>query len=718
MLALACAVTVVVAPGTGGTPAAAAPDPLVADSLAALDDLVSNANCEIVDGADGSTGPGDNELPFRFCDDGLPPGRGGGNAVPVPADYADRAGGDDYTGLRPPASIEEVALEDAEKDLQPESGNRISLDVDISIPAGRAPEAGRPLLLLTHDCCAATKGAWERSQVDDPGRRWLSSNAYWAARGYVVVTYTARGYSDEDGRGSSGTTQLGSRSYEVNDLQYLAGLLADHDRSRRRSGEDEVFSIDPRRVGVIGEGTGGGVAWLALTDPRWESPASGIRMKLRAVVPRSGPTDVLESLVPGGHYLDRKTATGAGTVAPSRAARALSLDPPGVLKKSIAAEMHSEAAPGGGALLPEWFEDGYAALLDGEPYGGDPDVAHFGDTLVKAASAYFQTRFWNSVKDGLRVPVFAAGSWTDPRFGAMEPVRFVNKLKKLAPRYPIHLYLGDTGRFTQDKDKEWGDLCGDAGKLCRLRHFRTSSGKINWKKAPARTRRGINTRINAFLDHHLKGARRRVPHRVDSTTTTCKANATERFPAGRPGIEYRAPRWRGLAPARQIFNPAGGGTVNPNVTDDRGVPGDPIERAASGDACFTTSDLDAPAGVVQVSTGRSKVGFTMMGMPAVLLKIAPATKNYWLAVRMFDRPPSGPMTLVARGVCRAGSGATCDAFELAGGSWRFGRRHRIVLEFTSADSPYLRRSEVGGPVDISGVTLKVPVAPESRRTTR
>ena len=155
-------------------------------------------------------------LPFTYCDDGVPaaggttPDPGAALALAVPERY----GGDGYTGLPPKAPAESGSGADA-------NGN-IALDADLSIPSSRTPRRGFPLMVLMHTCCAGDKHNFEASNVDASGELWHYSNAWYASRGYVVLTYTSRGFVDRNGHGSTGQTQLDSRRYEVNDLQALA----------------------------------------------------------------------------------------------------------------------------------------------------------------------------------------------------------------------------------------------------------------------------------------------------------------------------------------------------------------------------------------------------------------------------------------------------------------------------------------------------------------
>src|SRR5687767_6602414 len=85
-------------------------DPLVADSLKAIGELVDNTDCKLRDASDDDPADGV-ELPYVFCNDGLPPEGGGSLSIPVPVKYA-ATEGDDWTGLPAPASVEEANAAD------------------------------------------------------------------------------------------------------------------------------------------------------------------------------------------------------------------------------------------------------------------------------------------------------------------------------------------------------------------------------------------------------------------------------------------------------------------------------------------------------------------------------------------------------------------------------------------------------------------------------
>lgn len=720
----------------GGAPAGALePDPLVKDSLAALSGLVDKDDCKPGDALDADTSNG-LQLPYVMCDDGVPPQGGGEFSIPVPVKYKGSASGDDFTALPKPAPLDEVAAATAIHDLRPERDNRISLDVDITLPPTpamkglvgleapvmKAPRGGYPVIVFMHGCCGGSKRSWEAASVDANNEQWHHSNAWFASRGYVVINYTARGFRNNQDRGSTGTTQLDSRRYEINDYQYLVGLLADHDAMRRAAGEKPLFRINPKRVGAVGGSYGGGFTWLALTDPTWKSPAYDVPVKLAAAVTKYGWTDLVESLVPSGHYLDRDPATGKTFVAPTDPAKALSRAPIGVLKQSIAAGLYASGnlATGDHTTFPEYVHDGLTRLQQGEPYDGDPLLETLVDGFLSDRSAYYQQQYWRRVSNGLRVPVYAAATWTDPLFPTMETVRFYNKLKSVDREYPITMYLGDYQHFAQNKAKEWDDLCGSDHHVCLVKDYTRPDGSINLMKSRARVRKGVNWRMNKFLDFYLKDAGKRPKRDVSATSTICPANATDKYKADEPGAEYRASSWRALAPILEKFSWGAGGaatsTTSSGAIDGHSQESDPVARDRQANKCYTTAQGSPGPGVV-VYEDDIRRNFTMMGIPTLTLEHESSATDYWIAARLFDKKPDGSMTLVTRGVCRVNKTVspdeTCQTFDLFGNGWMFEKGHKLVIEVTQADQPFLRRDNLPSTVTYKSANIKLPVAPET-----
>jgi predicted acyl esterase len=711
----------VLAPGQG----ASAQSTLVVDSLGALGTLVDAANCGELNAAPEAAEPSTDSagLPFRKCDDGLPSGTdGGAKGIPVPAAYHS-TGGNDYTGLPAPASADEVATADAAYDVQPDaSGDRITLDVDISLPpAGTPPKKGYPVIVFMHGCCGGSKASWEADDVDAAGEKWHHSNAYFASRGYVVVNYTARGFRNGNQEGSSGTTQLDSRRFEVNDYQYLVGLLVDDDAVKKEAGEAPVFNVNPKKVAAVGGSYGGGFTWLALTDPTWKSPMKNIPIKLAAAVPKYGWTDLLEALVPSGHYQDRDPKTGKTVVAATDVAKAPSRNPVGVEKQSIVAGLYATGndAHGNHTTFAQNLHTTYARLQAGEPYDSDASVQEAADEFLNDRSAYYQTDFWNRVSHGLHVPVFSAATWTDPLFPTMEHMRFYNKLKSVDKDYPIVQYLGDYQHFVQNKAKEWDDLCGDDHHICTFEDYLKPNGTFNLNKAPTRKRSGIDSRISKFLDFYLKGIGKRPKNDVTSTTTICPSNASTKYPADEPGIEYRAPTWRKLAPKVQAFGWEGGGvadTTTSSMSADGHATGDPVAQNGH-EECYAPDQANPGPGVVQYVSEPIPKSFTLMGIPWVDLKFDATGADYWVTVRVYDQTPDDTMQFVTRGICKVSDAAEagCDSFDLWGNAWTFTKGDRVVLEVSQGDSPTFRKDNMPSSLTFSSADLTLPVVSKSRR---
>ncbi|MEA2461447.1 MAG: type transport system ATP-binding protein [Actinomycetota bacterium] len=714
-LALVSFVSLSLVPGAPGT-AAAKTDPLVADSLTALNALVSGDNCADQDASDGDAENGI-DIPFTLCDDGF--ASAGTNGIPTPVAYHPSASGNDFSALPAPATDEEATAADGKYDLRPDEGNRITLDVDVSLPTTPAPKGGRPVMVFMHGCCGGNRKSWEATTIDGANELWHNSNAFFASRGYVVLNYTARGFRNSSGDGSTGTTQLDSRRFEVNDYQYLVGLMADDDADKRAKGDDPIFSINPKKIAVNGGSYGAGFSWLALTDPTWKSPKHHVPLRLAAAVPKYGWTDLVESLVPSGHYKDRDPEDPTkSAIAPSKVAGALSAHPIGVEKQSTVTGLYAtgQNEADNHTTFPDYMDTTYQRLQQGEPYNDDPDVEATLKGFLEDRSAYFQNRFWSRVKHGLRVPIYVAATWTDPLFPTMESVRFYNKLKSIAPDYPVTMYLGDYQHlYAQNKAKEWDSLCGDDHHICALDDYR-KGGRIRIAHAKNEVRAGVLARINKFFNFFLKGRGSKPAADVSATTTICSSNATDKYPADEPGIEYRASTWRALAPKVLDFGWTDGMTSNA-APDTNAVESDPVARNRQAEKCFITDQQNPPIGVVTATTEPLDKTITMMGVPWVDLDYTADGDDYWIAARLYDQDAGGTMTMVTRGVCRVNATSDpdvdCKNFDLWGNGWTFEKDHTIVIEVTESDTPTFRKDNNPSTITIKSIGLHVPTTKNS-----
>jgi hypothetical protein len=355
---------------------------------------------------------------------------------------------------------------------RPESFDGVPLDVNVTLPPA-AQDGPFPLVVDLH--------GFAQSKSANPA-------VERATAGYVVVSYTARGFGASCGSASSraedltlanpnvcaerGWVRLADARYEARDTQHLAGVLA-----------DEGLVI-PTKVGVTGASYGGGQSMILAalrnrvmlpdgTYTPWLSPG-GTPMEIAAAAPLIPWSDLAESLVPAGRTLDTRSANPYGVRA-------------GVMKKSwvdllYAAGLIYFYAPIGtdpGADIRGWKE-----FLDlGEPYDGVAFAEAMIDEVTAHHSAYY-------VDDSIApAPLFIYNAWTDDLFPADEAVRFALKTQALHPSAEIALHFADN--FGHPRAGLGSDLVT------------------------------VGARVTQFLGRHLKGTGDALPG-VEAYTQACK----------------------------------------------------------------------------------------------------------------------------------------------------------------------------------------------------
>jgi len=126
-------------------------------------------------------------------------------------------------------------------------GTEVSLDTTTFLPpgdAGSAADGPHPAVLLTHGF------GGDKDDLVDQAQEL-------AAEGYVVLTYSARGFG-----GSGGRIHLADPDYEIADSRALVDVLAARDDVAQDADGDP-------RVGLVGASYGGAIALMtAATDPR------------------------------------------------------------------------------------------------------------------------------------------------------------------------------------------------------------------------------------------------------------------------------------------------------------------------------------------------------------------------------------------------------------------------------------------------------------------
>jgi len=717
-----------------GAPSASATVPASLHTAGGLSD-----GCLQLDAADNDTGNGV-ERPYLFCDDGVPsngilpgpggilPNLGGVDAITVPAAY----GGDGFTGLPPKHPSATVLGADP-------ATREIALDVDVSLPDGAAPPGGHPLLVMMHGCCGGNKRSSEQPTVDGSGESWHYNNAWFASRGYAVITYTARGFVDNMNRGSTGQTQLDSRRYEINDFQSLAcQVLATAEAGDFDDAVGDPVAIDPDRVVVTGGSYGGGFSWLATTDPKWQCNAdtgsAGTDMSLAAAAPKYGWTDLAYTLVPNGRHSelpgDLPAFDGCDT-GPRRLDGSPCPDggaPVGMAKMSIVAGLFASGnlVTGNHTTFPPAFFESVICLESIDPPEANPlcagTLANLLPEFLRDRSAYYQNDFFANIAGdpSYRVPIYNAGTFTDPLFPGYENRRMANRLLDTVPSYPIKQYYGDYQHFVQNKTKGWADTCGADHHVCTQADYPGGPPSDLNAAPPTRERVGITTRLNRFIDNYGQPAGGFPPEApsfdVTADLQACPQNVADLGVAfDEPGPSFQASRFEQLAPNTLTVAMTGSQqTLSKVPVNPHGLGADPVlneqlngkrcpveeQSAGLGVASYTSEPVASPA--TMIGAGKLTIPFSHVGI----------AQGFQLDARLYDVDPGGTAVMVDRGVRRLDADEVAAgevSYELHGNGWRFEPGHRVRVEIAQDDELYVKATTLPSSATLAGATLELPI---------
>jgi predicted acyl esterase len=345
-----------------------------------------------------------------------------------------------------------------------ESFDGTPLATTLTVPAHAKKGERLPLIVFLHGFLS-NKAEYisETEEAPDNYKTVEFNNLWFAARGYAVLNYDARGHGE-----SGGQIALASKDSEIRDTQHLTGLLVDDGTAKRR------------KVAAVGGSYGGGQTWLLATvrgkgAPQygtWRSPKGRV-VRLAAAVPQFTWTDLLFSLVPNG--LNAKPT------------------PLGVAKITLLNGFIAVIGTKMTEDLARWL----ARVNQGEPYDGDPVVEEAKTELTANRSAYYQDGFFKALRRSPKrqrsIPILAAQGWTDPIFPAVEAVRMYRRLRSIRRDYPIKLYFGDFEHLTSQI------------KIPDMRYYHR-----------------LATRL---LDHYMLGKKRRPRFDVRSAPTLCDPDA-------------------------------------------------------------------------------------------------------------------------------------------------------------------------------------------------
>ena len=545
------------------------------------------------------------------------------------------------------------------------SDGAAKLDVDVTLPAdGEGPF---PLLVMLHGLGGSRDGNWQQA-------------ATYAARGYAVLDYTARGYwentceSDAVSRTVKGVqevyeseqepndacrTQLASRHYEIKDTQHLAGLMVD--------GSLVAGVTADRKIGVMGTSYGGGQTWMLTRSNAWPSPG-GTRVEVAAAVPIIGWTDLLDALLPNGRASDVKSFSNETADLEERLAERI-----GVARESYLSTFYMGMGGAAQFKLPGYLNAWYKAVLGGEPYtdDGNPVMAELAERLLSERSALYMT------KDKARPAILSVQGFTDGVFTSSQALNMYNLLNRSSKsRYPMNMYFGDYGHPTAQAKR------AESAYVDKL--------------------------VEDWFDYYLRGEGKKPKPSVQARTTRCD---DERL----PGVLYSARTWAGLQESDELRAELDlEGTLDTNVEDTRArvikpIDTDAVTNGVNYSGCRSTNAELADGNLAAYSDALTRP-LTMLGLPTVSLTAAPEFEDMYISARLWD-VDGDRRTLVDRGVFRLQSANEQSAlFKLFGNAYTFAEGHRVELELTANDSRSFLESNADGTIDISDVTLSIPIA--------
>ena len=502
------------------------------------------------------------------------------SVVPVPAATVDSV----FGGRIPCRALDGgIQFCEGSETVRVESWDGVPLDANVTLPPA-SMTGPFPLIIDIH--------GWSLGKTPGPFRSR-------AQAGYVVLSYSARGFHGSCGTESSrapdstlanpqvcterGWVHLADARYEGRDSQYLAGVLA-----------DEGLVI-PDRIGATGASYGGGQTMIlaALKDRMmledgslvpWRSPG-GLDMAIAAGAALIPFSDLAQALVPNGAGLDTRENNPYGTRG-------------GVHKESWVTALYLSGL-GAGYYAPEGLDPvaditGWRnRLLQGEPFDGDPFVQEMTHQITSYHSAYY-------IDDSIPpAPLFVYNAWTDDLFPADQALHFWRKTAVRHPDVEMALHFADG-----------------------LGHPRAALSAANVGI--------IAARVGQFLDRHLKGEGEALPG-VEAYTQPC-GGSTEQGP-------FTAADWDGLRQGVLEFQ-------DDTVGSFTAAGGSPAIAAGvaplAGGPCRTFEDLDDAGAVTYRLPAAVNGGYTLMGAPTIRATLLVEGLEFaQVASRLWDVSPTG-----------------------------------------------------------------------------
>ena len=532
------------------------------------------------------------------------------------------------------------------------------IDVSVAFPPASGSDNNYPVVGIYHGY-----GGTKIRPSSLTAQRWL-------AQGYAVFSITDRGFGESCGTKSpviktpacaNGYIHLMSRAYEVRDVQYLLGLLADEG------------VINPQEIGANGGSYGGGMSLqLGSLKDRvqlpsgelipWVSP-KGTPMKIEATAPEVPWSDLSQSLQPNGSNLDY--------VANAPYSGVLGNHEFGIQKRNWNESLYFGGLIAGGFYAPppaepeanitEWF--GFNST--GGPYNGLP-LAVQQETQLPNHGAYYTNL------SEPPAPALMQNGWNDDLFPADQTVDYYNKVRASYPTAAMKLFYFDAGHNPRSSTNV---SLIDGGKLQAAQ--------------------------NAWFAYYVKGEGSEPAGAhggVTAITSVC--------PVGGSGKEYDAANWASLAPGEIRLNGAAEQTIQAPGT----APATPF---TSGTVCSTqAAGENASAATYKLAPAPAE-GLTIAGSSTVIGEFSTPAVNDQVIARLYDvnEPEGGTQQLIGRAVYRPispGGGFTKQVFQLHPQAWNVAAGHVVKLELLVQDSTYARSSSSPQSIQVKNLELRLP----------
>jgi hypothetical protein len=595
------------------------------------------------------------------------------------------------------------------------------LDVDLTSPTTSGDR--HPLMVMLHGF-GNNKHEWESVNDEaDNADKWHWNSHWFAEHGYYVLTYTARGFNDpgkdhayqpDTPGGSSAlppsagfpdkaTIHIKSKEFEIKDTQYLAAVIANN-----------YPDLDRNAVAVTGGSYGGGESWLQASlaansntsdgQPAWSAFPGLPALQLQVAVPKYPWTDLAYSLAPNGHGGGPSLSDIYESAQGSPSSFEVDENPFGVPKMSWALALYAagnatgrfEHAEDDPTYSQEEREDGipfgppistdvWLVRATQDPYpSSDPVVRQIRRGLTKYRSAYYQVDGWAAERAANHeVAVMSISGWTDDLFEAIESFREFKYLKRLDDLWPVSVAVADVG------------------------HPRAQNKPATWHR--------LNNRAWEFVQSNINGAHQRQTH-VYSEPTICAndPDASQNLDAAQQ-LEGRTPEDLSHGTLTVTYSGSDAFTEASGLGDPDGVATDPLTQEV------LPSNVSPPCRVSTAPTfpgrysGISDVidrHILYVGLGEIDVTYLQTGITAELDARVWDVAPNGTALLVTKGAYRIDP-AKRDVggllrLPLFGNQWNLEVGHRIRIDLTEANVPFLVNGKTPNTLAISNIQLLLP----------